>query len=76
MSLKKNVYECGTHMSCSTHTFYIIRKPISYSKHVSYDISSVTSLFYIFRTTKVNKSRFLHISKNHKKRKDDQKKIL
>ena len=62
----------NTYISCSTHTFYIIRKPISYSNHVSF---KYTSLFYIFRTTKVNRSRFLHISKNHKKKRITKKRF-
>ena len=31
--------------------------------YASHDISSIHHYFYIFRTTKVNRSRFLHISK-------------
>ena len=46
MSLKIFFELCGTHsyISCSKHTFYIIRMPISYSSMLSFDISSIEGL--------------------------------
>ena len=76
MSLKKFFIRVwNTYISCSTHTFYIIRKPISYSNYASHDISSIHHYFIFFRTTKINRSRFLHISKNHKKKRITKKRF-
>ena len=67
----------NAYFSCSKQTFYIIRMPISYSRSCAIDIFKYTSLYYVFMATKVNrstKSDFLHISKNHNKKMDNQKK--
>ena len=45
----------NTYISCSKHTFYIIRMPISYSRCGCSDISSIYhyKFFLFYRTTKV-----------------------
>ena len=57
-SLKCNIYlELDFHklefffkinILCSTHNFYISRKPISYSKNWSFDISSIYIIILYF----------------------------
>ena len=63
MNLKFFKYECGTHIS---HV-HIIRMPISYSRCVCSDISSI---YHFYRTTKVigQQKRDFTISKNHIKK--------
>ena len=62
----------NTYISCSTYTFYIIRKPIAYSNYVSHDISSIHH-YFIFIGLQIQD--FYTFQKIIKK-KDNQKKIL
>ena len=68
MNLKMFGQVWNTYISCSTHTFYIIRMPISYSRCgcglISSDFSSMYHYKFIIGH---QKTRILQISKKYKK---------
>ena len=81
MSLKKFLYECGTHISCVQNRLFISSECPFHtlgSGLVYFQVYII--IFIFFMATKVNRSTksdfFLQISKNHNKKTDNQKKKL
>ena len=76
MSFKNFLFKCGTHISHVQHILFISSEsPFHTLITQVYDISSIHH-YFIFLGLQRSIVKILHISKNHKKKKDKQKKIF